>query len=25
MNMTGTDNAGCSYAPTVFTVEEISQ
>ena len=25
MNMTGTDNAGCSYAPPVFTVEEISQ
>ena len=25
INMTGTDNAGCSYAPPVFTVEEISQ
>ena len=25
MNMTGTENAGCSYAPAVFTVEEISQ
>tara|TARA_B100000989_G_scaffold200023_1_gene151170 strand:- start:210 stop:806 length:597 start_codon:yes stop_codon:yes gene_type:complete len=24
-NMTGTDNAGCSYAPPVFTVEEIAQ
>ena len=24
-NMTGTDNAGCSYSPPVFTVEEISQ
>ena len=25
LNMTETDNAGCSYAPPVFTVEEISQ
>ena len=25
MNMTSTDNSGCSYAPPVFTVEEISQ
>ena len=24
-NMTATDNAGCSYAPPVFTVEEIAQ
>ena len=25
MNMTTTDNAGCSYAPPVFTIEEIAQ
>lgn len=25
MNMTGTDNAGCSYAPGVFTITEIAQ
>jgi len=25
MNMTGTDNAGCSYAPAVFTITEIAQ
>tara|TARA_R100001509_G_scaffold131614_1_gene85006 strand:+ start:585 stop:1124 length:540 start_codon:yes stop_codon:yes gene_type:complete len=24
-NMTGTDNSGCSYAPPVFTIEEIAQ
>ena len=25
MNMTTTDNIGCSYAPPVFTIEEIAQ
>ncbi len=25
MNMTTTDNNGCSYAPPVFTIEEIAQ
>ena len=25
MNMTSTDNNGCSYAPPVFTIEEIAQ
>tara|TARA_B100000242_G_scaffold164903_1_gene117792 strand:+ start:1021 stop:1614 length:594 start_codon:yes stop_codon:yes gene_type:complete len=25
MNMTTTDNAGCSYCPPVFTIEEIAQ
>ena len=25
MNMTTTDNAGCSYVPPVFTIEEIAQ
>ena len=25
MNMTATDNAGCSYAPAVFTITEIAQ
>jgi len=25
MNTTTTDNAGCSYAPPVFTIEEIAQ
>ena len=24
-NMTATDNAGCSYSPPVFTIEEIAQ
>ena len=25
MNMTSTDNAGCSYAPPIFTITEIAQ